>query len=523
MSRFPICLLLLTGLSPGLRGQPQQPSGAEGLKKPAPSVPLGQLGTARFQNGGQVFSVAYSPDGKLLAAGSWDGSVRLWEVATGKEVRQFVGHKGWVSAVAFAPDGQTLATGGKDRDVHLWEAATGKPLRQLTGHQDRIAAVVFSPDGKSLASNGHDGTLRLWEVAAGRELRQIGGKSHSPACPAVFSPNGKTLVSTYQVAVRQGVVCLWDVATGKEVQRFTELGEYPAEALALSPDGKTLAAGRWGGEIRLWDVSTGKDLAPLKSPDPNNYWFSANFLAFSPDGKTLASGGSDNTIRVWELATRQERCRFQSPDNGAMCFAFSPDGRVLASGSGDITVLLWDVTGRTEQGRLQPVKLAPEEMPDLWAALAGNDAAKAHRALWKLVAGAAQSVPWFEKQLRPVPPADPKQVAAWIADLESEEFAARQKATAELEKWESAQDALMKVLAGQPSLEMRRRVEQVLQTLTTLTPERLRLQRAIEALEQIGSPEARKLLKELAQGAPSTLLTDGAKSALERLERRRAP
>jgi hypothetical protein len=278
------------------------------------------------------------------------------------------------------------------------------------------------------------------------------------------------------------------------------------------------SAGRDGG-VHLWDVASGKAVRRL--PDPGDW---VGFLVFSPDGRALACGGGDGTVRVWEVATAMERCRFAGHRGAVRCGAFSPDGRKLFSGSQDTTVLFWDVTGRVAERRPETAPLSPRKLEELRADLAAADAARAHRALWALAAAPGQAVSMFREQLRPVIAADPERVARLLADLDSDDFAVRDKATKQLQKMgEAALPGLRKALAGQPPPELRRRAERLLDDLSGGTFEQLYTLRALEVLEHIGSPEARRLLETLGGGVPEARLTQEAKASLERLARRAPP
>jgi WD40 repeat protein len=526
-------LIIMTGQS--LQGE--EPRNPAGLTDSLPPRAVFRFGTSRFLNYGRVFSVAFSPDGKTLAAGSWDGVVRLWEVASGKELRQFDKQHGPVRSVAFSPDGKMLASGGDGSPIVLWDPHTGKELCRLVGHRG-ITFVTFSPDGKLLASKGYDQTLRLWDVAARREVRRLSareGASHvnEPDCPVGFSVDGKTAASA-TLAQRafadhyQRTFRLWDVATGTELRSFRE-DRFPFEAAAFSPDGKMLALGTgWTGRLRqrisLWDMDTGKELPPI-GQIPAESAESVSCLSFSPDGKTLASSGA-GPIQVWEVATRGEACRFQADVAGRASLAFSPDGRLLASGSTDITVLLWDVTGRMQGGKLRPAELSPQEFQSLWADLTSQDAPKARRALWATVAADGASLAFLRERLQPaVSTASAETIARLVADLDSTGFGVRTKAMAQLTQLaELAEPALMDALKKQPSLELRQRIEQLLGEVADQrsrpSGDRLRMFRAVEILEQIGTPEARRLLEALSRGVPGALLTREAQASLARLNRR---
>jgi HEAT repeat protein len=199
---------------------------------------------------------------------------------------------------------------------------------------------------------------------------------------------------------------------------------------------------------------------------------------------------------------------------------FSPDGLTVASGAGDSTILLWDITGRQQGGRLRRAILTPRELDACWTALADEDAATAYDAVWTLVASAERSLPLLQKHLRPVSRPDAKIVARLLQDLGNEDFRVRQQATQELSRFGDAiVPDLRRALDGKPALEVRKRVQQLLDEARAWTPERLREHRAIQALEHIDTPRAREVLEALAAGTPGTLRTDEAKALLQRLKR----
>ncbi|MGO8956701.1 MAG: hypothetical protein ACLQFR_04925 [Streptosporangiaceae bacterium] len=284
---------------------------------------------------GQVYSVAFSPDGKTLASGD-DAMVRLWDVASRQQIgKPFDGSDG-PHAVAFSPDGKILATVDDGGKVRLWDVATRQQIgKPLTAYTDKIyqAHLAFSPDGKTLAV-GDDTTVRLWDVATcqqiGKPFTGFTGK-HSVA----FSPDGKILASGDD----DGKVRLWDVATHEQIGKPFGYSTIWVESVAFSRDGKTLAAGDGDGTVQLWGVATRQ---PIWSWSTGGSVFS---VAFSPDGKTLASGSNDHIARLWNVATHQQIGTFTGPTAAVLSVAFSPDGKTLATGSGDGTVRLWNMAG----------------------------------------------------------------------------------------------------------------------------------------------------------------------------------
>ncbi|HEY9627623.1 MAG TPA: caspase family protein [Coleofasciculaceae cyanobacterium] len=237
-----------------------------------------------------IHAIAMSPDGKTLATGSADKTIKLWDVQTGTLLQTLVGHAGVLWSMSFHPDGQVLASGGGDSTIRLWDLNSGQLLRTISGHKDRLFPVVFSPDGKTLASGSKDTTIKIWDWQTGKMLRNLPG--HTDTVRAlVFDAKGERLAS----GSWDGTVKLWDVQTGEELNTFTGHVNNVV-SVAFSPDGKTIASGGIDNTIKIWDLESQTLLASLKG---HLDWILS--VTFSPDGKTLVSGGRDGTVAVWKL------------------------------------------------------------------------------------------------------------------------------------------------------------------------------------------------------------------------------
>ncbi|MEC4817199.1 MAG: NB-ARC domain-containing protein [Scytonema sp. PMC 1069.18] len=295
-----------------------------------------------------VTSVVFSPDGYTLASASSDHTVKLWDVSTGQCFQTFYGHEHEVWSVAFSPDGDTLASGSNDRTVRLWCVSSGKCKGILQGHTNWVVSVAFCLDGNMLISGSNDNTIRLWDVSTGECKTVFHG--HDNGVRAIALNSQGTMIAS---GSDDNTIRLWDVSTG-ECKRILRGHSNSVWSVAFSPQGDTLASGSHDQTVRFWDVSTGKCIKIHKG---HSNWILS--VAFSPQGNTLASGSRDQTVKLWSVSSGKCLRAFQGYTNSVLSVTFSLDGRKLASGSHDQTVKLWDVsTGqvlKTLQGHTSSV------------------------------------------------------------------------------------------------------------------------------------------------------------------------
>jgi WD40 repeat protein len=518
----------------------------------------------------------FSPDGKRLLF-PWDDTLALRDVDTWAERPRLPGHREAVHFLAFSDDGRTLVSGSESagpawaypREAITWD--TTKWCEVARSQDVPVPGLEFRSRDHRLAVVSEHGDFFLTLQPGGERLRKLAIPYHRlHATGGFFSPSGRIAVQpigkTYKPDPDFVVV---DVATGKH------RGTLPEAAvqvfLAFAPDDRTLAwvdteavvhvvavekarelcrlgrlrsawnyrsrrpilafspAGpqlafweRASDAIVFWDWQAGRERGRVQGDKPLAALHGKAVLApclaalaYSPDGRMLASAGMDGSsgVELWEVASGQRRRRIGRQLGRVFALAFSPDGRLLASGSDDTTVLVWDLCGPSFRGK-------PAQPEALWAGLAHADAGKAYEAMTTLVEQPATAVSLLGQKVQPASVGGDGKVAQLIADLDDGDFDRREQATRALEDLEErAGPMLRKGLKDSTSPEARRRIERLLDGLRRPPPRRLRVLRAVEVLEQLRTPEARQLLRRLAEGAPDARLTREAQASLQRLER----
>ena len=283
-----------------------------------------------------VIRSAFSPDGKYVLTASVDGTARLWDAATGSEVRVFE-HPNVPGAITFSPDSKYIATGCEDNIARIWDVATGQLVREFSGHQGFVQGVKFSPDGHFLLTGSGDRTARLWDISTGQTIRVFGG--HADDVQTVtFSPNGQQIAT----ASNDGIVRLWNLQSLPGGLQFTGHKYFVYQA-SFSPDGKRVVTAGLDASARVWDAGNGQLLNTLIADMTE-----MRGAVFSPDGKVVLTANSDATARLWDAATGQELRRFEGHTDAVNKAIFSPDGKYVVTASNDGTARVWDTqTGQT--------------------------------------------------------------------------------------------------------------------------------------------------------------------------------
>jgi WD40 repeat protein len=514
-----------------------------------------------------IHVLVFTPDGKSLATGGVDHTLRLWDTATGKELPSPAGHPGGITTISLTRDGRRLATcSDNDRIIRIWESATGREVRQIVGHPAGVDEVTFSPDGKLLASAAWDDAVYIWEVATGRLVHKL--EDHAALGAYLrFADDSKTLAT----CGRANAVGLWDCTTGKLIRELPAppnglsafgpfhdgrllafeapdpnveanpiitlwdvTANYPmrrfeghqgiVNSAVLSADGRMVASRGSDGTIRVWEVATGGERRRFQEPGPNAHtasWTGTQFLAFSPGGQTLVSVASEDPFaRRWDLVEGKELPHLATHRSWCGAVEFSANGRVLVTGSRDTTSLMWSGAAVARRAAA-PTRPTSEALDRLWADIGHPDAAIGYRAVVALAAAGDRTTTMIADRLRPAAPIDSARIARLIDALNLPRFADRERATAALVLVaDQAEDALRAALDRPQSAEIRHRVRRILESAREMdpSPDRLRELRAVEVLEDTATPAARAHLSALALGARGANLTRDARAALRRLE-----
>jgi WD40 repeat protein len=514
--------------------------------------------------------LAFAPDCKRVAFTSGQ-MIQIIDLATGKVVEPEPGHLESPTALIFAPDGKTLTTGGLDGGMRDWDPSTGAARKRFADY-DRWSALGLRRDGTLLLAYDDHWSLSVWDIRGDRRLRIVDDED-SWYRNGVFSADAGLIASSNDT----GEIQIRDIASGRKLHHFPAFDK-PSQRqegpmLAFSLDGRTFAA-LGGGEkpdsvatLKLWELTTGKlraqfrldesaglgdwaqlsgghALMPLRFlPDNKTIVivtassvclysaatgkelrrFSRDGLVgfgatFSADGRRLAVPDRSGKILVWDTATATLLASFDCGSTHAVLLSFSPDGKRLASAGMDGIVMIWDLDHFLKRGVRKD-----SDLEAAWKGLADMDAEKAYQAMVVLGEKPREAVAVLKRNLRPPELPDPKRFEKLLADLDSKQFAVRQKAQLEIEMLdERAEPGLKKALAATKDAEAKRRLEELLARFADRppSPEMLRCLRTVELLEQIGDAAAAALLRWVVESMPGHRAAEAAVAALERLAKR---
>lgn len=289
----------------------------------------------------KVTAIAFSPDGKYAISGSYDKTLRLWDISNENKIKVFRGHTSEIITVAFSPDGKQVISGSLDRTMRLWNVSSGEEIRAFRGHTGEISEVALSPDGKYLISGSTDKTLRLWDVSTGNNLQIFYGHQEMVTA-AAFSSNGNYTLSGSSF---EGKIIVWNIVTGKIIRT---IATNTARAIEFSSDGQYAIVLTRDRSMKVLNTSSGKIVRSFELL----IYGDDDTVALSPDSKYALSGAwmlSDNTIKLWDISMNSKGDEYLEPiriyrghAGGVLALAFSPDGQYLLSASEDKTIKLYE-------------------------------------------------------------------------------------------------------------------------------------------------------------------------------------
>ncbi len=450
---------------------------------------------------GPVFGVAFAPDGKTVVTAGNQNAVCLWDPATG-QLRGTWPAPGSIRQVVFSPDGKYLAALQNEGEMLVWDFHQGgQPIYRGAASLRPASAVAFAPGGSTFVWGDEDGGVYFWDLHKQKLIRGLSAASAEAISGLRFTGGGATLV----LINRKGQIERHDLAAGK-LLGAVDTQEANHRVLHLSPSTRLLVLPGIRREVRVRESASGQETGLI--PDRDAF---VSAVCFSPDGRLLALGVQAG-VELWSLVSGELVKSFSGHNQTVTALAFAPDGRTLASTSKDGTAVLWHVPTIPP---LPTADLKEVEVAALWQELASAEAPQAYRALRRLAQAPRQAIALLKERLQPLTEGDRARLKSLLRQLNDESFERREQATTRLRDWgERVQPAVLKALHDSPSPEVRRRLEQVLESGRgrPRSAEELRRQRSLTLLEWLNTPESQKLLHKLSEGPPEDLLTHEAKA-----------
>jgi len=421
-------LALLTCLSaPQAAEGPGSPERKDRFGNALPPDAIARLGPIRKRHSNKVNCVCFCLDGKRAISGSYDGTLALWDVESGKRIRAFGGVLAGATSLCLSPDGKQVISGSDDKTLSLWDVETGKRIRTFKGHSDDVRSVCFSPDGKRVISGSADKTLALWDVESGNRIHAFAGRSGVTS--VCFSPDGKRVIS----GAYDDTLSLWDVETGRQI-RTLKGHSSRVTSVCFSPDGKRAVSGSFDRTLALWDLYTGTRIRTFEGHSSM-----VTSVCFSPDGKRIISGCHDKTLALWDVESGKRIQTFSGHSKDVTCVRFSPSGRRIISGSSDTTLLVWqpflsEMEGAREwakETRRLPEAERQEEFRKVIRKLTSKDYRELCRSRERILAAGPDCLDLLPTIFPPeeaIPNHERKQLQALLQRFDSEDFGIRAQA-----------------------------------------------------------------------------------------------
>jgi WD40 repeat protein len=289
-----------------------------------------------------IHAVAITPDARNIISGSWDETIKIWDIKSGKCIKTLYGHTGSVNSIVITSDGKTIISGSNDKTIRLWDIKSGKCINILEGHTSYVFSLIITPNREIIISGSSDLSIKLWDIKSGECIKTL--KDYSGVYSLAITPDGKTIISGYD----NGSIKLWDIKSGECIKTLKGYNEEytpltKINSLVVSPDGKTIISGSHDKTIRLWDIKSGECINTLKTNIPKGYSSYIYSVAVTPDGGNIVSGSNDKTIKLWDIKNGKCIKTLEGHTSQIFSVVVTPNGKTIISGGQDKIIKLWDI------------------------------------------------------------------------------------------------------------------------------------------------------------------------------------